>query len=121
MPSVLAPLAGLLSLATGLLSPAQPVDPESGPAATVAATVAGTVAAMVGATGAATVPATRPTTARPTAPTTASTGGAGAPGTKTYVNPLAGRPWGTYEGPQELSWAPYANATGSTRRLLGYI
>lgn len=36
-------------------------------------------------------------------------------------NPLAGRPWGTYEGPQELSWAPYQNASGHRKKLLGYI
>ncbi|HEX3930300.1 MAG TPA: glycoside hydrolase family 6 protein [Nocardioides sp.] len=36
-------------------------------------------------------------------------------------NPLAGHPWGTYEGPQELSWAPYQNATGHRKKLLGYI
>jgi hypothetical protein len=88
MPSVLAPLAVLLSLATGLLSPAQPVDAEAGPS------TAGV--------------------SRPAPPTAA-------PRTSTYVNPLAGRPWGTYEGPQELSWAPYASATGTRKRLLGYI
>ena len=36
-------------------------------------------------------------------------------------NPLAGRPWGTYEGPQEMAWAPYVNATGGHKKLLGYI
>jgi len=39
----------------------------------------------------------------------------------TYVNPLAGHPWGTYEGPQEMSWAPYVDATGTDKQLLGYI
>jgi hypothetical protein len=38
-----------------------------------------------------------------------------------YVNPLAGRPWGVYEGPQDLAWAPYVNATGTRKRQLGYI
>lgn len=90
MPSVLAPLVVLLSLATGLLSPAQPVDAEAGPPTAVSRTP---------------VASTPPV----------------APRTSTYVNPLAGRPWGTYEGPQELSWAPYANATGTRKRLLGYI
>ena len=89
MPSVLAPLVVLLSLATGLLSPAQPVDAEAGSPTAVSST----------------------SEAAPPA----------APRTSTYVNPLAGRPWGTYEGPQELSWAPYVNATGTTKRLLGYI
>src|SRR5690349_5781162 len=89
MPSVLAPLAVLLSLATGLLSPAQSVDAEAGPPTAVSST-----------------PVVRP---------------AAAPRTSTYVNPLAGRPWGTYEGPQELAWAPYVNATGTRKRLLGYI
>jgi endoglucanase len=95
MPSVLAPLAVLLSLATGLLSPAQPVDGEAGPV-----------------TAASSRP---PVSSRPTP------GPAAAPRTSTYVNPLAGRPWGTYEGPQELSWAPYAGATGTRKQLLGYI
>jgi endoglucanase len=36
-------------------------------------------------------------------------------------NPLAGRPWGTYEGPQELAWAPYESASGHRKKLLGYI
>jgi endoglucanase len=77
MPSLLLPLAVLLSLAAGLLSPA-----------------------TSGSSAAASPAATRATT---------------------YVNPLAGRPWGTYEGPQELSWTPYAEATGTRKKLLGYI
>ncbi len=86
MPSALAPLAVLLSLATGLLSPVRHVDAESGSSASSTA---------IESTAAAT--------------------------TTTYVNPLAGRPWGTYEGPQELSWAPYVDATGTRKKLLGYI
>jgi endoglucanase len=39
----------------------------------------------------------------------------------TYTNPLAGRPWGVYQGAQDLAWAPYVNATGTRKRLLGYI
>ena len=78
MPSVLVPLAMLISLAVGLLSPVRP-PMISEHAAT--------------------------TTTRAT----------------TYVDPLAGHPWGTYEGPQEMAWAPYANATGTRKRLLGYI
>ena len=82
MPSVLVPLAVLLSLASGLLFPARPAT-TSAQVATPSATVT-----------------TDPTT---------------------YVNPLAGRPWGTYEGPQEMSWAPYVSATGTRKQLLGYI
>jgi endoglucanase len=36
-------------------------------------------------------------------------------------NPLAGRPWGTYEGGQEMAWAPYEKASGTDKDLLGYI
>jgi hypothetical protein len=36
-------------------------------------------------------------------------------------NPLAGRPWGVYKGPSEMSWAPYAGATGANRTLLAKI
>src|SRR4051794_11820856 len=90
MPSVLAPLAVLLSLATRLPPPPPPPDAEAGPPPPGGG---------------------RPPARPPTA----------APRTSTYVNPLAGRPWGTYEGPQELSWAPYASATGTRKRLLGYI
>ncbi len=36
-------------------------------------------------------------------------------------NPLAGRPWGVYEGPGEQSWQPYVDATGAEKDLLGYI
>jgi len=79
MPSVLVPLAMLLSLAAGLLSP---VHHAAAPSRAAASTSARTAA---------------------------------------YVNPLAGRPWGTYEGGQEMSWAPYANATGTKKKLLGYI
>jgi hypothetical protein len=41
--------------------------------------------------------------------------------TSADTNPLAGRPWGTYEGPQEMSWAPYERASGTKKALLGYI
>ena len=30
-------------------------------------------------------------------------------------NPLAGRPWGVYEGDGEMAWAPYARASGETQ------
>jgi endoglucanase len=82
MPSVLAPLALLLSLAAGLLSPVHSSTPALASRTAAAATT------------------TDPTT---------------------YVNPLAGRPWGTYKGPQEMAWAPYVNATGTKKQLLGYI
>ena len=36
-------------------------------------------------------------------------------------NPLAGYPWGVYTGTGELSWAPYARASGRTKELLGAI
>jgi hypothetical protein len=36
-------------------------------------------------------------------------------------NPLAGRPWGVYEGDGEMAWAPYARASGESRTLLGKI
>ena len=39
----------------------------------------------------------------------------------TATNPLAGRPWGVYKGPAELSWPPYAKATGTNRALLAKI
>lgn len=37
------------------------------------------------------------------------------------TNPLAGRRWGVYRGKAELSWPPYANATGARKKLLGKI
>src|SRR3569623_1894923 len=82
MPSVLAPLALLLSLAAGLRSPVHSSTPALASRTAAAATT------------------TDPTT---------------------YVNPLAGRPWGTYKGPQQMAWAPYVNATGTKKQLLGYI
>lgn len=57
--------------------------------------------------------APRPQRATTAATTTATT--------TTYTNPLAGRPWGVYEGSQELSWPPYVAATGTRKTLLGYI
>lgn len=43
--------------------------------------------------------------------------------TRTVVdqNPLAGHPWGVYQGSAELAWEPYVRATGRTKRLLGKI
>ena len=36
-------------------------------------------------------------------------------------NPLAARPWGVYQGPAELAWPPYEQATGARKRTLGEI
>ncbi|WP_158647818.1 glycoside hydrolase family 6 protein [Nocardioides houyundeii] len=36
-------------------------------------------------------------------------------------NPLAGRVWGVYQGPQDQVWAPYQAATGKAKRLIGKI
>lgn len=39
----------------------------------------------------------------------------------TAGNPLAGRPWGTYLGPADQAWQPYMDATGTEKKILGYI
>lgn len=62
----------------------------------------------------------------PVAPHTASatrttTHATTARSTTTGTNPLAGVPWGVYKGPQEMSWQPYVDATGTRKQLLGYI
>jgi hypothetical protein len=36
-------------------------------------------------------------------------------------NPLAGRPWGVYQGKGDQAWQPYATATGSRKALLAKI
>jgi endoglucanase len=36
-------------------------------------------------------------------------------------NPLAGRRWGVYKGPQDMAWDPYVRATGATKRTLAVI
>lgn len=36
-------------------------------------------------------------------------------------NPLAGRPWGVYEGNAEPSWKPYLAASGATKQALATI
>lgn len=36
-------------------------------------------------------------------------------------NPLAGRVWGVYDGPQDQVWAPYNAATGEEKELIGRI
>ena len=36
-------------------------------------------------------------------------------------NPLAGRPWGTYLGRADQTYAPYLAATGTDKQLLGRI
>ena len=82
MPRVLLPLAMLLSLAVGLLSPTLPADAH-GPARAAVPLARTAVAAT--------------------------------------DDPLAGRPWGVYEGTQDQSWQPYESATGTQKSLLGYI
>lgn len=37
------------------------------------------------------------------------------------ANPLAGRPWGVYLGPQEQAWSPWLRATGAKKDLLAKI
>ncbi|MEO9324243.1 glycoside hydrolase family 6 protein [Nocardioides sp. C4-1] len=37
------------------------------------------------------------------------------------LNPLAGRPMGVYQGPQELAWGPYESASGADRETLATI
>jgi hypothetical protein len=36
-------------------------------------------------------------------------------------NPLAGRPWGVYKGRGDQAWQPYANSSGTRRKLLAKI
>ncbi|WP_139977498.1 glycoside hydrolase family 6 protein [Nocardioides litoris] len=36
-------------------------------------------------------------------------------------NPLAGRPWGVYQGPREMWWEPWQRSSGETRALLDEI
>lgn len=36
-------------------------------------------------------------------------------------NPLAGRPWGVYEGDADPAWKPYVAASGATQQALGTI
>jgi hypothetical protein len=104
MPSLLLRLAMLLSVATGLLTPAHSQPPAHHERRPSSSTESGRQSPTAGATTAPKAP--RATTA---------------PRVTTYVNPLAGRPWGVYEGPQEMAWAPYVNATGTTKTLLGRI
>jgi endoglucanase len=59
----------------------------------------------------ATVPADAPATA--TVPLTTQA--------TTFENPLRGRRWGVYRGRADQAWAPYENATGTERTLLGKI
>jgi endoglucanase len=72
------------------------------------------VAALLGLVTALLGPATA--TARPTAPLAAT-----ATQRAADANPFRTHVWGSYGGPQELSWAPYVAATGRQKRLLGYI
>ncbi|HET6876454.1 MAG TPA: glycoside hydrolase family 6 protein [Jatrophihabitans sp.] len=36
-------------------------------------------------------------------------------------NPLTGMKWGTYEGPADPAWPPYAQSTGTTHKMLAKI
>jgi len=36
-------------------------------------------------------------------------------------NPLAGRPWGVYQGPGDQAWQPWVDATGTTKTTLAKI
>ena len=44
-----------------------------------------------------------------------------APHDENPTNPLAGRLWGVYEGPQDQVWRPFTRATGRTREALATI
>lgn len=44
-----------------------------------------------------------------------------APHDENPTNPLAGRLWGVYQGPQDQVWRPFTRATGSTREALATI
>ncbi|QIX28299.1 glycoside hydrolase family 6 protein [Nocardioides sp. JQ2195] len=44
-----------------------------------------------------------------------------APHAKNRSNPLAGRVWGVYQGPQDQVWAPYRAATGAEKAAIGRI
>ena len=41
--------------------------------------------------------------------------------TTTSANPFTAYTWGVYKGPMEPSWTAYRQASGSQRKLLGYI
>jgi len=41
--------------------------------------------------------------------------------TQNPSNPLAGRVWGVYDGPQDQVWAPYQEATGTTKGHIARI
>lgn len=44
-----------------------------------------------------------------------------APHPQNPTNPLAGRRWGVYEGPQDQVWRPWTEATGATKAALATI
>jgi endoglucanase len=55
-------------------------------------------------------------------PTTLAAGApASDPALRTDDNPLAGRPWGVYQGPMDQAWPPYARATGEKKDALARI
>ena len=80
--------------------------------------VAGSVVplALVAALAPAALARTSTVAGAPTAVTAAATTATAADG-----NPLAGRRWGVYKGKADQAWAPYANATGDEKTLLGKI
>jgi endoglucanase len=55
------------------------------------------------------------------AATIPATSGAATASGPAVDNPLAGRPWGVYQGNAEQSWAPYVASTGTRRALLAKI
>ena len=80
--------------------------------------VAGSVVplALVAALAPAALARTSTVAGAPAAMTAAATTATAADG-----NPLAGRRWGVYKGKTDQAWAPYANATGDEKTLLGKI
>ena len=43
------------------------------------------------------------------------------PAQRSTDNPLAGRPWGVYQGKADQAWEPYTRATGRKKKLLAKI
>ncbi len=59
--------------------------------------------------------------ATPTKETSTSAATSDASRREASDNPLAGRPWGVYQGPAEMAWAPYVKATGKRKKRLATI
>ncbi|GAA2122952.1 glycoside hydrolase family 6 protein [Nocardioides bigeumensis] len=62
-----------------------------------------------------------PTPNAPTPNAAASTAAASTAQAADELNPLAGRPWGVYQGRLDQAWQPWASATGTDKALLGRI